>query len=611
MGEVVMNHPDSPLDPREEALVRALAAQAETVRPAGDGLVRIRTRVERRRSRTRWLVPSASAAAVAATVTAVVASGVFTSGKQTSQLGLGPASLTAASTPTVTASPKTKRVAAPTPVPVPVASPTKTARAVPSVTRPSPQAPTSTVSSIIASDYPPPLTGPTPVWPFPDGAAAAAWQKSAAEAWRLDAVATATHFVNGLKLPGVVLGGTSGLVSSGATTTVTLQKVDADNVTFSPFVKVRLSHWGSAPSGPWGVVGVTSASWTVASPAAGTGISGPFKVAVSTPGSTEGQVDASVYLAGAKTPLVHSTVDASGIVPLAPTTTGAGYVVLTNTSGGGATPTVGSLAVVPVQLTASATPVSTYVALVSGKIEVLDAGSGAVVRTLAPGVTGVTSVALTEDGAWVWFATPNGVFKTLARDAKATPTVISALPATYVTVAGQENQSWASTYVSPTGSAQSLTWTALGTTGSVKISDSLPPEAETLAIAPDGKHLASWVRGDSQGTVEVFALPGATDASQGTSPSECTGTIACAGATYAPNGDLILATTDGAHVNVVRDHLGTATPLFSVAASAQTVSLDMDATGTEILLVPKAGSGWLWDGTKATALPAGVSDASW
>ena len=94
-----MSERNEPVDPRhEDALARALHAQAESVRPAGDGLIRIRARVDARSGRVRWIIPSAAVAAVAATVTAVVASGVLVGSSHNSQsTALPPASLAASS----------------------------------------------------------------------------------------------------------------------------------------------------------------------------------------------------------------------------------------------------------------------------------------------------------------------------------------------------------------------------------------------------------------------------------------------------------------------------------------------------------------------------------
>src|SRR2546421_10557279 len=96
-----MNERYEPVDPRhEDALSRALHAEAETIRPAGDGLIRIRARVDRRRVHNRWILPTATAATVAATVTAVVASGVFAgpSHSNTATSTFASASLTATDT---------------------------------------------------------------------------------------------------------------------------------------------------------------------------------------------------------------------------------------------------------------------------------------------------------------------------------------------------------------------------------------------------------------------------------------------------------------------------------------------------------------------------------
>ena len=608
-----MNHPDSPLDPREEALARALHAQAETVRPVGDGLVRIRARVERRRSRTRWVVPTASAAAVVATVTAVVASGAFTSGRQSSQLGLGVASLTAATTPTVAVTTKAKRTAAPLALATPAATttavrPSPSAVPATSPARPTAAAPTTTVASTVAADTQ--RVGATPVWPFRSEAEAASWQKSVqpGEKWKLDAVQTAEHFVAALKLTGVTLTGTPTATFTDGTSfaTVVLQRT-GDAATPVTFASVALTHWGTGSNAPWGVVSVASPTLTAVEAA----VSGPITVSV--PGNSEGQLAAAVYQAGGATPVAQPSVSSSGTVAVPATGSGgAGFVVLTDTSSGGSTPIVGSLAVLPVQLTAGTAPSDTYVALENGTVNVIDAATGSVVRVLAAGTPGVGGVAVTDNGEWVYLATTKGVLRT-PLDGSGAPTVVTADPATQIAVAGKNGEQLLYTYVSPSGQGQYLTWHSSAGLGTIHIGDSLPPEAETLAISPSGRQVASFVKnGMSSFNVDLFALPTATDYSQAAVPAQCSGTNGCAGATYAPDGDLVYATTDGTRVTVYEDHLGKPAKLFDVTSSTQTVTLDVDPSGSRLLMVERGtGKGWVWDGTRTTALPAGVTDASW
>ena len=119
----------------------------------GDGLVRIRARVERRRSRTRWMVPTAGAAAVAATVTAVVASGVLTGTKQTLQPNaLGPVTLTGSSTPSASPAARHDPAHARRPWSRRRASASIAASAAPSVTDHDTSSAPTTTAPLIASD---------------------------------------------------------------------------------------------------------------------------------------------------------------------------------------------------------------------------------------------------------------------------------------------------------------------------------------------------------------------------------------------------------------------------------------------------------------------------
>ena len=203
-----------------------------------------------------------------------------------------------------------------------------------------------------------------------------------------------------------------------------------------------------------------------------------------------------------RTPLSQATPATPGTVTVAArsATAGAGFVVVTSTSTGGSTPTVASLAVVPVRARSlHPRPRAPTSPLVGGKIEVLDATSGTLVRTLAPGATGVGQVSVTDDGQWVYYATPTGVLRTKV-DGSGAPASVTADPATQVAVAGKDNEQLAWSYVSPTGAGQDITWrTGAGKTGTIHISDSLPPEAETLAISPDGTQVVSYVRTGTAG----------------------------------------------------------------------------------------------------------------
>ncbi|MDX6229134.1 MAG: hypothetical protein QOI76_2524, partial [Frankiales bacterium] len=275
-----MSERNEPVDPRhEEALAAALRAQAETVRPAGDGLIRIRARVERRRMRSRLLIPVATTAAVAATVTAVVATGLLAGSGNKPGVALGPTSVPAVATTT----------SAPTTTPAETQRPS-TSTAVSSANVVASSATTTappTETSVISPTQPP---GPVPIWPFADKTAADAWQAKAAgvsSPWQLDPKGTAERFVGSvmaqLHLPKQQYAGATHLNSADGTATVDVFRLEQSSGKPVALGTVRLSRWSTGAAAPWGVVGVTSAPGsqfplTIASPAPETTVGAPLPV---------------------------------------------------------------------------------------------------------------------------------------------------------------------------------------------------------------------------------------------------------------------------------------------------------------------------------------------
>jgi hypothetical protein len=139
-----------------------------------------------------------------------------------------------------------------------------------------------------------------------------------------------------------------------------------------------------------------------------------------------------------------------------------------------------------------------------------------------------------------------------------------------------------------------------------------PPLAESLALSPDGGSLASQVRTGTAGNVYTFALPGAQTLNDGVVPTGCT-TVgnSCISAAYGSNGDLVYVQSDGQQLVAFRQHAGTATRLFQVAG-AHGGTVDLDPTGTKVLLTDGAAHAWSWTGGgPAKALPGSIADASW
>jgi len=160
-------------DPHGDLLARALRAEAESIVPAGDGLTKIRGRVEQRRSRFRWLIPSASV--VTAAALGGIAFGAYSVSNNDDSLTTDrPAhSQTASGGPTASAHPTTSSSAS-------------------ASTPPGGQTVTGYQGDV------------TPVWPFRSAAEVTAWQHSSnapGEPWRLSAPLTARSFLHQLALP--------------------------------------------------------------------------------------------------------------------------------------------------------------------------------------------------------------------------------------------------------------------------------------------------------------------------------------------------------------------------------------------------------------------------
>jgi hypothetical protein len=115
-----------------------------------------------------------------------------------------------------------------------------------------------------------------------------------------------------------------------------------------------------------------------------------------------------------------------------------------------------------------------------------------------------------------------------------------------------------------------------------------------------------------QGNVSTFALPTARTLSDGVVPTGCTTAgNRCISAAYASNGDLVYVQGDGQQLTVFRERAGKATELLQVAG-AYGGRVDVDPTGTKVLLTDGTGHAWTWtEGGAAKALPGSITDASW
>ncbi|MDQ6873595.1 MAG: hypothetical protein M3042_00820 [Actinomycetota bacterium] len=223
-------------DELDRLLRDTLESQAQSYEPAGDGLTRIRARVDARRSRLRWLVPSVALVGASAAVAAILVAPHLLPARRT-------------------ASPPAHRVVSPTPGPVNSPTPGGT-------------------------QSPPPAGLPdlATVWPYPSRSQAAVGEPGDVSAGRrgylTDPKATALHFARdfiGITDPleatathpleaglGVVLSGRNPNNQLFPVTTVYLVRVARGST--APYVVVRadapgLRVTGAAPAAP-GVVKV-------------------------------------------------------------------------------------------------------------------------------------------------------------------------------------------------------------------------------------------------------------------------------------------------------------------------------------------------------------------
>lgn len=635
-----MTERNEPADRRhEEALSAALHEQARTVRPAGDGLVRIRSRVQRRRRRVRFLAPLASVAAAAAAVTAIVASGLVTSSPSRHSVAADVSTTTpAATTPT-------------RPAVVATAPPSSTASS-PSVAPASSVGPAVTTSATLTTG---PSTSPAstglaanngsqvdpPVWPFGDVAAAATWQhalsQKPSEAWHLDSRQVAQRFVHalevGLGLPVSDLSGPAPVIHDDGTATVDVTRTGPNGSTLT-LGTVTLSRWTGGADGPWGVMSVTSPvksqfPLSIKAPLPGTAVTAPLPVSIGMVGGAEDDVYTTAWKAGAALPAAHNHdvlgSDKTETLTSGIPSSGTGFVAVLDGSSATGSFGLSRLAVTPVRYGPGGTAATTYVVVHDGQLQVWDAISGTKVRSLGTPQTVATQVQVSEDRQWVYYlnqkqglsspACGRNVLMRTRLDGSGAPEPVTGAPQgiTAFGIAGSNAEQLA-TVATPCSNAgaQSISWS--GTTSGTIMTDSRPPEAENVAIAPDGTELASFVRTGMQGALEKFSTSVAKTYADGSPLSTtCSASgVECPAAAFGSGGLTYVVVSDGSRLTVYSTCDCMASwQLFSVADSSQRATLDVDATG-QVLLTDGTGKGWIFDGKgPVRPIPTSVIDASW
>ena len=286
------------------------------------------------------------------------------------------------------------------------------------------------------------------------------------------------------------------------------------------------------------------------------------------------------------------------------------------------------LAVTPVRygsgdgsvVTAADSYVVTVVAAGGNALQVRDAKTDKVLRSLGTAGQRITSASISNDRQWVYYVAQGAqdcsagtLWRTkLDGSGPAEPVPSAKDGAMTFGIAGDHAQQLA--YVSGTcATHETVHWsTALGS-GAFSVGPIVPPDVQSVALSPDGGELSAFVRTGTQGNVMTFDLGSAKSlADAGTVPACRTAGAECVGVVYAPDGDVLTVTSDGTTFTVLRQHNSAVTKLFSVAGSGQGANLDTDPTGTKVLLTDAAGHGWMWNGTGAArALPGQLIDASW
>lgn len=343
----------------EDRLRDLLRSEADSIRPAGDGLARIQARIARRRRTRFWLLPSA-AVATAAAAAAFFLVAPDDSRTATLQPGQTPSATTAPS-PTVTS----------TPAPGPTIGP---------------------------SPLPGLWTGPA-YWPWASQADADSTPNAATD-WTSDPLEVTRRLVRDvLNLPEV------SVVQTCTSCDVVSLRVQGAEVG-----QVQLGRLSLRGTRVYTVVGIDGGDLTITSPAPGTAVSSPTRVT----GRVVG-VDENVnvrLLAKDSAKVAEQGAPAGSAVPWSASlqwtardwTTGA-VVAVTRSAKDGA---VNRVALVPVTRSTAPTT-ATFAGLVDGHVALFDSTTGKQVRQLTFPPSGRSDTAATwSAGTLAWVRTSGG-----------------------------------------------------------------------------------------------------------------------------------------------------------------------------------------------------------
>ena len=568
----------------ERRLAEVLHAEAHTVTPAGDGLVRIRERIERRRARLRWLRPTlavATAGALGATafVGATLADGI---GRVTGD-GADPA-----------------------------AGPTASA-------------PSSPASASASTQF-----VRTPLWPFTSGEEVAGWREGGGprkQRWLLDPAQVATRFATFLGVPGLQV--TSSL-DEPAGKAVTLGR-DLGGVRRTVTV-VHLARVGTGAGAPWVVRVAGAYGAKIVGPKFETRITSPVHVAV----EAEGTLTVEVWSARRTTPYGSATATDDGQnrvevdVAFSGTTGGVGMLVARQTASDGGP---AKLTAVPVLLPGGPPVVSaarypaSFVGVADGRIATFDSTTGRRLRWLTSRQPGGGDSEPVLAGDTVFYVHGTGTCSAEIRRVPVqggTPTrVVGGLPGAAAQVAVSADAkmlAWVQSNCAGGGELKTLDLR----TGKVRdFAIAGPPTVEGKpAWAPDDRHLAlryGHSAGGANGYPVVLLDTATATSLEDAKPIPSTGGCDQGRPAYTPRGSLLFVTCDGTRAAVVRLANRTLVPLFSVPGGDVRVtdvitSVDVSSTGVVVVEVADRDGApriMRWTGGPPVTIETTASSPTW
>lgn len=488
----------------EERLREILRAEATTIVPAGDGLAKIRERVERRRRWRLWLLPSAALA----TAGAAAAFFLFLPDDARKTQTLQPLN-----TPTPTAT------TAPTPVPTTTNTPTV-------------QPPDS-------------WDGPA-YWPFASEADLQ-YVADPVPDWLQDPLEVGKRLVRDvLELQGVTV--TQQCVSC----EVLGLKVGTDDVG-----EIQLGHYTVHGKRVFTVVSIGGTDLTVTSPSAGTAIVSPTRVT----GRITG-VDENVNLrlvAKDGSPLAQAFAPAGTPVPWSATLTWASRDWSTGavlgTTGNFRDGAINRVVLVPVSRS-TATTTSSFAGLVDGHVALFDASSGKQVRQLTYPPSGKSDTAATWSVgtlAWVRTAGASACVNELDRlDGSKASTVASSTTVRYgwpQLSPNADRLAWVETPCTGTGPDE-LVLTVNGTEAR-RYTGPSGSVVQLLDVADDGAMLVITNDKEASGPGVIGLLPAAADTLDGLKPlAPASGCYLASGAAFDSKG-IVAFETCGEKVRLV------------------------------------------------------------